>query len=1270
MHALKLSLLGPIEIEFQNRPFSGAPHDKGFMLLAYLAVEGARPHSREALAEMLWPDLPAERGRHNLRQTLFRLRNLLGNSKVGNFFETDRHRIWFNRQSDYLLDLDQFTHARDVDTASLLRRLNLYRGMFMEDLRSETSEEFALWIEGRRTQTHRLMLALLEEACTRFESQNETVAALRWAERYVDLAPWNEDGHRRLIQLLAKNGQRSAAIAHYHAMVESLDHELGVTPSAESRRLFERLEQTATAPPNEQADKHIWHGGNNPGLGHEYRQITVLRCGFGYQDIDDPEAFADAVAEPIALAARTIEEHNGWIAVARSTGILAYFGWPTADERATTHAVRAAIAVASRISEKTARSLSIGIHTGPIILTNETNRPDTIGLTTDIVLRLQISTPPGIIAISEATRRCIRGHFELSALPPLTMTEQSRPLGVWRVHRDNQGVLMDGQAQKPPLVGRDVELESLLDDWTQVQSGRCVVTVLVGEAGIGKTRLLQALHDKIDRPLLRETHCDPLMRQTPYHPVMHFFRRHLDLPRNYPDTLVTHKLEAHYTSFPSRDGGGIIKPLQWLLARPSDEGLSEHSASTHSGDGERHQLAEAVASLLETSAQTTPLLLVIEDLHWADPSTLALLGYLTTRLAQSRIHMCLTMRSTACLPNNLLERARILQLKPLDLSASLQLTQRIAPPDKTSSDFALVIAKQSEGNPMFIVELTHMLHDDALDDTLPGKLQELISTRIEQACEDKPLLRAAAVIGREFCTAHLARLLELPEATVDEGLRRLSQRHLIERSSDDGPTYRFAHALVHQITYQSTTRSQRRVMHRQFATLLQNANDIDAGAIAWHLTETGAYAEAIGWWLKSGRNAASLAAYTEAVSHFERGLQLLEHIPDREAFWETELDLLIQLAYPLAITKGYYDSKSERLYRRALEISKRHAVEPRHGLALLRSYWFGASSRNSFSESRLIAGRMIELAESVHANVFAALGHYLYGNASLWLGDFHRACDHLQETLSRLDHKDQETDHFLRNDQHFDITATGYLGWNMWFLGRIDQALRLTQRAVQMAETRHHPATLMAALATYIGTRIWCRRSDEVATAAQRLGALCQEHGFRMWGDVGTLASVWATAANRKSREGLDDAEAAMNRATALWPGGATGFQFILVDACIMAGDSVRGWRILSQAWKTMQATGSRAFFAGCKLAEARLLALDGQNHEHCLRESIEIAQQQEAHSLEILAWGDLHETYHARGTVLPETHRQRMRDTLSRCSGTELAPELAYINRQLHGIA
>ncbi|OBS09058.1 AAA family ATPase [Acidihalobacter prosperus] len=1269
MQALRLSLLGPIEIEFQNRQFSGAPHDKGFMLLSYLAAESDRPHSREALAEMLWPDLPAERGRHNLRQTLFRLRSLLGNGAAGDFLETDRHRVWFNRHSDYRLDLDQFLHARDDDMESLLYRLGLYRGMFMEDLRNEAGEDFGLWLEERRARTHRLMLTMLEAACTRYESQNDPMAALRWAGRYVELAPWDEDGHRRLIRLLADNGQRGAAIAHYRAMAESLDRELGIAPSPESRRLLERIEQTATPQTDTRTRNPAWHGEHHAGLAHEYRQITVLRCGFAYQDIEDPEAFAEEVAEPIALAVRIIEEHNGWIAAARSTGILAYFGWPTADERAATHAVRAAIGVVNQVSDPIGRKLATGIHTGPIILTGETSRPDTIGMTTDIAVRLQVSARPGIIAISEATRRCIRDHFELTALPPLSMAEQKRPLSVWRVHRGSQGALMDGRAQKPPLIGRDAELECLLDDWEQAQSGRCTITVLVGDAGLGKTRLLQALHEKADRPLLRETYCDPLMQQTPYHPIMHFFRRHLDLPRHCPDTLVTRALSEHYAGFPNQ-GEAIIKPLQWLLARPSSP--QEQDTNAHSGDGERHQLAEAVAALLETSAEATPLLLVIEDLHWADPSTLALLGYLATRLARARVHICLTMRSTACLPANLIDRARILQLRPLDLKSSLHLTQRIAPPDKTSGDFALVIAKQSEGNPLFIVELTHMLHDDALDDALPGKLQELISTRIEQAGADKPLLRAAAIIGREFSTAHLAGLLQLPEETVSAGLDRLTQRHLIDQPADDNEHYHFTHALVHQTTYQSATRSQRRALHQQYAALLQSENDPDAGAIAWHLTETGSYADAVGWWLKSGRDAAGMAAYVEATSHFERGLQLLEHSPERARLWSIELDLLINLAYPLAITQGYYGAKSERLYRRALEISKDHDVEPRQSLALLRSYWFGASSRKSFSESRLIAGRMIELAESVHANAFTALGHYLYGNASLWLGDFSLARDHLEETLSRMDRKDQETEQFLRNDQQFDVTATGYLGWNLWFLGHIDRSLRMTQRAVHMAETRHHPATLMAALATYIGTRIWCQRADEVAVAAKRLGALCREHGFRIWDDVAVLAEAWARTVNAGRCEpgGLDEAEETLHRVVTLWPGGATGFQYILLDACLFAADTTRGWRILSQAWTSMQATGSRAYHVGCKLAEARLLALEGQNHEHCLREAIEIAEQQQARSLEILAWGRLARHYAAHDIRLPEGIHERLIDMLDHCSGIELAPELAFIEKQLRGFA
>lgn len=1275
MSALKLSLLGPIEIEFQNKPFSGAPHDKSFMLLAYLAVERNRPHSREALADMLWPDLPAERGRHNLRQTVFRLRSLLGNGKAGDFVETDRHRIWFNRDSDYLLDLEHF-HAERADGTNerLLERLGYYRGTFMEDLRGEVSEDFDLWLEERRAQTHRLMLDLLESVCTHYEAQGDLATALHWAGRQVEIAPWDEHGHQRLIRLLADSGQRNAAIRHYRAMAESLNRELGISPSAESRRLFEQIEQLPDTPPATIPAKcdSFTHEDAHPGLIHEYRQVTVLRCGFSYRKIDDPEAFEDLVAEPLAQAVRIIEAHNGWIAAARGTGVLAYFGWPTADERAATHAVRAAIGLANQLPANSIGStLSTGVHTGRIILRGETDSPDTIGLTTDIAVRLQASTRSGVIAISETTRRCIRDHFELSALPPLSMAEQMHPLSVWRVHRSESGASVENTQQRPPLVGRDAELNSLLDDWAVAQSGRCVVTVLVGEAGIGKTRLLQALHDKLGHPLLRETHCDPLMRQTPYQPITHFFRRHLDLPRNCTDAQIADKLAEHYSSFPHQ-GKHVIKPLQWLLAR-----TDSHHEQTEEGrfnESERSQLIEAIANLLETSAKATPLLLVVEDLHWADPSTLTLLGSLAARLAESRIHFCLTMRSTGCLPGPLLDRARILQLRPLDLNASLQLTYRLAPPDRTSGDFALTIARQSEGNPMFIVELTYMLNDDELDDALPGKLQELISTRIEQAGEDRPLLRAAAVIGREFSLAHLAQLLGLPEQAVTGGLRRLMQRHLIERSSEDELSYRFTHALVHQVTYQSTTRSQRRELHKQFASLLMaDANsDVDAGGVAHHLTESGAYAEAIGWWLKSGREAANMAAYVEAVNHFERGLHLLEHVPERGSLWETELELLVNLAYPLAITQGYYGIKSERLYRRALDITRDKPVQARQSLALMHSHWLGSSSRSSLRESRELAGRMIELAESANAKAFAALGHYLYGSDSILLGDFAAARTHLEETLTRLDRKNQETEHFLRNDQHFDITATGTLGWTAWFLGQVDGALRLTQRAVHMSEARHHPATLTSALVIYIFARICCRRPEEVAIAAKQLCAICRENGFRMWDDFGTLAGIWASAVASPPGETskLDQAEAALQRAVALWPGGAAALQYILIDACLAKADDARAWKILAQFKKSMDSTGAAAFSVYGWLAEADLLTRGGQDGEPCLREAVEVAEQQRSPTLTILAWGHLIDDYRNRGFALSEDICRHLQETVDRCSGIDLAPAVAEITRKLSGTA
>src|SRR5690554_3980509 len=382
---IEIYLLGEMQVTIGGASLSGKRYAKVLALLAYLAVEAGRRHSREALADLLWPALGADEARTNLRQALYYLRRALGDT---NFLRADRTTVGVSEDS-YWLDLRAFLETDNTCpdcTAdqppcsaclqTMARRMTLYRGEFLAGLTVEEVPEFEEWRGKQRERLHCEALGLLERLRAGHEQRGELEQALTYARRYTLLEPWDEEGQRQLMALLARNGQKGAALAQYESCREILARDLGLEPEAATYSLMERIRNDGLLPSPQKPVSATVRANR--------RQATIVCGRFIIRGENDPEIIAEQLRTPRQLCSRLMQRHGGQLAQTHGGSFFVYFGYPIASESAAIQAVRASL----QLVQEAGVGLCIGIHTGVIVTGNDPALPDTAGVASNIAARL------------------------------------------------------------------------------------------------------------------------------------------------------------------------------------------------------------------------------------------------------------------------------------------------------------------------------------------------------------------------------------------------------------------------------------------------------------------------------------------------------------------------------------------------------------------------------------------------------------------------------------------------------------------------------------------------------------------------------------------------------------------------------------------------------------------------------------------------------------------------------------------------------------------
>jgi class 3 adenylate cyclase len=700
----------------------------------------------------------------------------------------------------------------------------------------------------------------------------------------------------------------------------------------------------------------------------ERRHLTVLFCDLvdstRFASQLDPEEWREVVRAYQEAGAKVIGRFEGHIAQYLGDGLLAYFGYPQAHEDDAQRAVRAGLGIVETLGQLNTRlerergvrlAVRLGIHTGLVVVGNmgdEVRQEQlALGQTPNLAARLQGIAAPNTLVISEATLQLLGGFFVYQSLGTCQVKGFAQPIKVYQVMQESMArsrLEAAGSTSLTPLVGREEELEVLLERWTQVKDGIGQVVLLSGEAGIGKSRLVQALKEHVasePQAWLTPCQCLPYYQHSALYPMIELLQRvALRFEREESPSQKLSKLEGFLVQY-GLPLAETVPLFAALLSLPLTGGYARLSLSA---EQQKQKTLQAFITILLRIASQQPVLFVMEDLHWVDPSTLELLTLLVDQAPNACVLMLLTFRPDFISPWS--DRLHLTQV-PLYRLTPQQATEmahqvargKILPPEVVDQ----VVAK-TDGVPLFVEELTKMVLESRLlrerEDhyeltgplpplAIPATLHDSLMARLDRLATVKSMAQLGATLGREFPYALLQAVSLWDEETLRYGLQQLVQTEfLYQRGQPPQATYLFKHALIQETAYQSLLRSTRQLHHQRIAQVLEEQFPETVASepelLAHHYTEAGLSESAVVYWQKAGQRAVERSAHVEAMSHLTKGLDVLKTLPDNLERAQQELVLLTTLGPALIATRSYAAPEVSQVYTRARELCQQVGETP------------------------------------------------------------------------------------------------------------------------------------------------------------------------------------------------------------------------------------------------------------------------------------------------------------------------------------------------------
>ena len=976
----------------------------------------------------------------------------------------------------------------------------------------------------------------------------------------------------------------------------------------------------------------------------------------------DAEDWRDLVGAYLDAASAAVTEMGGHVAKKLGDGLMALFGYPVAQENDAERAARAALSIQRALAEinrknagsgKPALNARIGIETGPVVVDAA---GEVYGDAPNTAARVQALAEPDTVLITARVQRQIAGLFVAEDRGPQDLKGVPEPVTLFRLVRASGGGRRAGQRHLTPLIGRDEEIAMLMRRWERARQGEGQLVLIVGEPGLGKSRLIEEL-----RIRLRDTthtwgewSCSQLLQNTPLHPIAEWGRQRFgsaDIP-----------VERQLADLESTLALIKIDPAENvpLLAPLVDIPLPKERLPALAPEEVRRRQLAAMTNWVIASARSQPVVLAVEDVHWADPTTVDFIRGIAERGAQVPLLLLVTARPEFRPPWGMRSHHTTISLAPLDRSQVQEMVAELSARHALSKQIVDGVTERTGGVPLFIEEVTRLLLERGEQggvQAIPPTLQQSLMARLDRLGPAREVAQIGAVIGRDFSYALLRTVAGIDDAALQTALERLAEADLLlVQGLPPGSDYRFKHALIQDAAYENLLKSRRQVLHRRVGEVLRDQFTVIAASqpelVAYHFGQAGLTESAIEWWGKAGQQSLERSAFVEATAQLTRALAQIALLPGTPSLRREELKLQVALITPLMYVKGYVASETKAAVERAhllIEQAEQLGEPPSDPLLLfsvLYGVWTASHVAFNGNNMRELATQFLALADTQGASAPVMVGHRLMGMSLLQTGSIRQGRAHFDRAIALYnpaEHRQLAT----RFGVDSRISILSNRSWAQWMLGYPAMALADAECALQEAREIGQPANLMY-LVHLAFPLIFCGRYTEANKLLDEIITLTNERGAVYFNAHAIMFQGCLFAVTSKAS---DSVRLMVPAVTSLQSTGSTLWMPLylssLANAYSEIGQFVNAARCIDEATAIMEASGE----TWCQAEINRIageIALkspqpDVAKAQQYFESALAVARQQQAKSWELRAamslarlWRDQGKPVEARELLAP----------------------------------
>ena len=993
--------------------------------------------------------------------------------------------------------------------------------------------------------------------------------------------------------------------------------------------------------------------------GLERRPLTVMFCDLvGSTALSfrlDPEELGNVVLSYRQACQDAVARFGGYIARYLGDGVLVYFGYPHAHDDDEVRAIRAALAIMSNLKGVSDRFRTrigselrahIGIHTGEVVAGDLGSgalleQAAVVGETPNIAARLQERAGPGEIVVSHATLRVAQDRFVCEALGAIALKGIAEPLTSYKViaeQASNPDLGSLGAKTSAPPLGRDEELGLLMKQWGRVREGSGQVALIGGEAGIGKTRLLQTLVAALAGAHcdVKVSHCSAYFVNSAFFPVVDLLRRELKLDVESAAAEVAERVADGLRS------GMLPQPeaMSQILSLLSTAAPTVAPGVEISPQAQRERAIEWLINWIVGYSAARPLVLIVEDIHWADASTMEFLSLLLDQIASTKLFLLVTFRSEFQPPWPIRSHINHFTLTRLSSPHVRTLIGQLTKGRMLVDSLLEQVVSRTDGVPLFVEELVKMVEETGtlypLPDgsvahaattpvMVPDTLRGSLVARLDRHETAKGIAQIAAVIGREISYKLIRAASGLGDFDLKSKLKTLVDAELLfQRGIPPNATYTFKHALIRDAAYQSLLKTQRTHYHKLIAEVMleqfPGVSESHPELVARHYSDAAMGELAIPHWRKAGMRALEATANVEAAAHLQDGLAEIARLPGSKAWAAEEVSMQIALGTALTAIRGYGASEVERAYARAYDLCENLGDTQQLFTALTGLHTF-YQVRGPLVTAREIALRLLEIANVAKDEPLVAQANRRLGWSLFCLGEMNLGKKHLDQALALFD-STRSREHRITYGAHPWVVGFANSAWLEWIVGFPDDGLRNSQRALSLARELKRPLPLAYALCMSAAMHQCRREPERTLELADETTRLASDNSMPYWVAWSSILKGWALSETGHVDEGILQLESGLQayRAT-----GAELFRpyslALLAEALHSAGRLDEALSRLDEALAS--ANQQQSQFYAVEIHRLRGNALlerdaDGDGAEGSYREGLLLAQTQGSLALEL----------------------------------------------------